>query len=89
MRAFGGLDDNGAGELQRLLEGRGHGKRRNLEVTVQQVGGAAGTRLRQPPQAEHLLAAVLKAEDLAVAAAAAAPGPSPLTWVGTTLVIAE
>ncbi len=41
------------------------------------MGGAAGTRLRQLPQAEHLLSAVLKAEDLAVAlAVAAAGGPS-------------
>ena len=71
-RPFGRLDDDGAGELQRLLERRRNGKRRDLEVTVQQVGGAVGTRLRQPPQAEHFLPAVLKAEDLPVAAAAAA-----------------
>ncbi len=46
------------------------------------MGGAAGTRLRQLPQAEHLLPAVLKAEDLAVAVAAAAVagGPSLLAW---------
>jgi hypothetical protein len=61
---FGWFDDNSAGELQRLLEGGGDGKGRDLEVAVEQVGGAVGTRLRQPAQAEHLLAAVLKAEDL-------------------------
>jgi hypothetical protein len=64
---FGWLDDNGAGELQRLLEGRGDGKGRDLEVAVEEVGGAVGTRLWQPAQAEHLLAAVLKAEDLTAA----------------------
>jgi len=74
------LDDNGAGKLEGLLEGRGDGKRRDLEVTVEEVGGAAGTRLRQLPQAEHLLPAVLKAEDLAVAVAAVAGGPSLLAW---------
>jgi hypothetical protein len=78
---FGWLDDNGAGKLEGLLEGRGDGKRRDLEVTVEKVGGAAGTRLRQLPQAEHLLPAVLKAEDLAVAVAAVAGGPSLLAWV--------
>ncbi len=70
------LDDNGAGKLEGLFEGRGDGKRWDLEVTVEEVGGAAGTRLRQLPQAEHLLTAVLKAEDLAVAVAAVAGGPS-------------
>ena len=65
------LDDDGAGKLQGLLEGRGDGKGRDLEVAVEEVGGAVGTRLRQPPQAEHLLPAVLEAEDLTIAAAAA------------------